>query len=188
MREKNNIQEIINGCCKQRPNAQRQLVALYSDFLYAICCRYMQNRNTAKDQLQISLLKILKNIDQYNSEKGKLESWMSRITINTCLTDLRKNRINIVSIDDASLSSAEIPPEVIDQLKTKDLIELIQSLPDIYREIFNLVEIDGFSHHEIAEMLNIKVSSSRARLSRAKEMLRNKLIPLDKKKSWINLA
>ncbi|MDA9773917.1 sigma-70 family RNA polymerase sigma factor [Saprospiraceae bacterium] len=188
MKNKRNIQKIIIGCCKQRPRYQREFVALYSDFLYAICCRYMSDKSSAKDQLQISLMKILQNIETYNQEKGKIESWITRVTINTCLTDLRKRKLNVVSMDDVSFANTSVNPSIIDDMRTEDILALIQSLPDIYREIFNLVEIDGYKHGEIASMLNIKEASSRARLTRAKEMLRIKLTGSNKKKSWINLA
>ena len=178
----------MKGCCKKQPSAQRELVARYSDFLYAICCRYMRDKSIAKDQLQKSLLKILENIETYDHKKAKIESWMARITINTCLTDLRKKKLNVVSLDDAIVTAKEVNPKVIDAMNTQEIISLVQSLPDIYREIFNLVVIDGYKHNEIGEMLGIKEASSRARLSRAKELLRNKLMGVNKKKSWINLA
>ncbi len=182
------IQEIITGCCNKQASYQRKLVSTYSDFLYAICCRYMPDRASAKDQLQIALFKILKNIEQFSSDKGKLESWMSRIVINTCLSDLKKNRLNVVALDEALVLQKEVDPIVIDQMNAKEIIKIIQSLPNIYREIFNLIEIDGYNHIEVAETLGIKESSSRARLSRAKELLRTKLNVSNHQKSWINLA
>lgn len=148
----------------------------------------MKDRSSAKDQLQKSLMKIFDKIKSFDENKGTLESWMARITINTCLTDLRKKKLNIVSLDDAIITTKQVDPEIIDTMSTKEIIAMVQSLPDIYREIFNLIVIDGYKHKEIEEMLNIKEASSRARLSRAKEMLRNKIKGINKNKSWINLA
>ena len=188
MKNSKNIQKIIDGCCKQQPRFQREFVTQFSGFLYAICCRYMADKVTAKDQLQISLMKILQNIESYDSNKGKIESWLSSVTINTCLTELRKRKLNVVSIDDVNIASTSVDPVVIDNMKVEEILTLVSSLPDIYREIFNLVEIDGYTHKEISDMLEIKQASCRARLARAKEMLRSKLQVSNKKKSWINLA
>ena len=148
----------------------------------------MADKTTAKDQLQISLMKILQNIESYDAGKGKIESWLSSVTINTCLTELRKRKLNVVSIDDVNIANTPVNPVVIDNMKAEEILLLVSSLPDIYREIFNLVEIDGYTHKEISEMLEIKQASCRARLARAKEMLRSKLQGSNKKKSWINLA
>ena len=148
----------------------------------------MADKTTAKDQLQISLMKILQNIESYDAGKGKIESWLSSVTINTCLTELRKRKLNMVSIDDVNIANTPVNPVVIDNMKAEEILLLVSSLPDIYREIFNLVEIDGYTHKEISEMLEIKQASCRARLARAKEMLRSKLQGSNKKKSWINLA
>ena len=148
----------------------------------------MKDDEFAKDMVQESLMRILEKIQLYDDSKGKIESWITRITINTCLSDLRKRKLNVVSMDDVSFSNTSVNPSIIDDMRTEDILALVQSLPDIYREIFNLVEIDGYKHGEIASMLNIKEASSRARLTRAKEMLRIKLTGSNKKKSWINLA
>lgn len=188
MKNPSNIQKIINGCCKKRPRFQRQFVERYSDFLYAICCRYMGSRSLAKDQLQISLMKILDKIQTYDPKKAKIESWISTVTINTCLTELRRKTPHILPINEIPSKTQQVNPSIIDELKTGEILKIIESLPDIYREVFNLVEIDGFSHREIGELLGIKESSSRARLARSKEMLRNKITLINKKESWTSLA
>lgn len=182
------IQKIISGCCKRRPRYQRLFVDQYSDFLYAICCRYMGDRNLAKDELQNSLIKILDKIQSYDSKKSKIESWISTVTINTCLSSLRKRKVFISSLEDLPFESAWVDPIIIDEMNTNDILKLVESLPDIYREIFNLVEIDGYKHKEIANLLDIKESSSRARLNRSKEMLRSKILSAKKCESWTNLA
>jgi len=188
LKNSKDIQEIIAGCCKKRPRYQRLFVDQYSDFLYAICCRYMGDRILAKDELQNSLIKILDKIQSYDSKKSKIESWISTVTINTCLSSLRKRKVFISSLEDIPFESAWVDPIIIDEMNTNDILKLVESLPDIYREIFNLVEIDGYKHKEIANLLDIKESSSRARLNRSKQMLRSKLLLVKKCESWTNLA
>ena len=182
------IQEIIIGCSKKQPKYQRLFVERYAGFLYAICIRYMGNKDDAKDQLQISLFKILEKINTYNQDKGRIESWISTIAINTCLSELRKNKLHIMPISDEINNSSFVEASIIDEMKTKDILALVESLPDIYREIFNLIEIDGYKHADAAKLLGIKEASSRSRLARSKEMLRIKLAKLKKKEGWISLA
>ncbi len=188
LKNPNNIQRIIDGCCKKRPRFQRQFVERYSDFLYAICCRYMGDRNLAQDQLQISWVKILDKIQTYDPHKAKIESWISTVAINTCLSELRRKKPNTIPINEIPTRTPKVNPAVIDTMKTNDILKLIETLPDIYREIFNLVEIDGYNHKEIAALLGINESSSRSRLARSKEMLRIKILKMNKTESWTSLA
>ena len=148
----------------------------------------MKDEGDAKDQLQKSLFKILENIASYNMEIASFESWISTIAINTCISELKKNRIPNIPMNPEYNNQYFVQPEIIDQLQTEDILLIVKSLPDIYRQVFNLVEIDGYSHKVVASLLGIKESSSRARLTRSKHLLREKLIALKKNESWINLA
>ena len=148
----------------------------------------MKNETYAKDQLQQTLFKVLDKIQTYNGERGAIESWMSRIAINNCLSELRKKTPNIVPISEVNGKSIHVDPSIIDDINTSGILRLVQSLPDVYREIFNLSVIDGYNHQEIAELLGIEISSSRSRLSRSKQMLRDKLQTIKKNESWVSLA
>lgn len=185
---KQSIQKIIQGCCKKQPKYQRMLVEKYSGFLYAICLRYMHTKEEAQDQLQKAFMRILDKISLYNNEEGNFESWISRVCINLCLSELRKRAPNIIAITEVPQQNLQVNPDIIDQFNENEILDLIQQLPNMYREIFNLNVIDGFNHTEISEMLNIEVSSSRSRLSRAKQMLREKIMNVKKNKSCVNLA
>ena len=148
----------------------------------------MGDKDLAMDQLQISLLKILDKISTYDSSRAAIEAWISRVTINTCLTELRRKKPSLVPIDEGFQSYGLVEPAVLDTMNTGEILKVIETLPDIYREVFNLIEIDGYSHREVAELLDIKETSSRSRLMRSKEMLRNKLSTSKKTESWTNLA
>ena len=173
---KQSIQRIVKGCQNKDSKYQRLFVEQYAGLLYAICLRYMGNREDANDQLQIGLFKILEKINKFDPNRGKIESWIATIVINTCLSELRKNKLYILPINDETINTSIVSPEVIDKMTTEEIINIVQNLPSIYREIFNLIEIDGFSHKEAAQMLDIKLGSSRSRLARSKEMLRVLLI------------
>ncbi len=183
-----NQQKIIIGCIEKDHKSQRLLVDTYSDLLFAICIRYMGDRASAKDSLQISLLKILQNIEKYDSEKGKLESWITRITINTCLSQLRKKTAKIVDLEQVRGEDVAVSEVAIDDMSAKEILTVVASLPELYRETFNLIVIDGYSHVEVAQMLSITDENSRSRLSRAKKILRQILSNTEKKKSWAGLG
>lgn len=184
----NNIQKIIQGCIQKQPKAQRMLVNQFGDLLYAICIRYIGNREKAKDALQLSLLRILNNIHLHDPKKGKLTSWMTKVAINVCLSELRKKKMNLVSIHNEVIQISENNETVIEKLTTDEILSVVEKLPDNYREVFNLAVIDGYSHKAIAEMLDIEEASSRSRLSRAKRMLREHLSQIKTRESWVNLA
>ncbi len=182
------IQEIIAGCRKGQPNCQRALLDLYSDRLYAICIRYLKDRERAKDTLQESLIKAFKYFDSYDESKASLITWMTTITIRLCVSRLNKKRLHLVSIDDVYHEDVIIETTALDDLQNQDLVKLIQELPAGYSEIFNLAVVDGFTHKEIAELLGINVGASRSRLSRAKEILRKKIILLENLEQWANIS
>ncbi|MDF1695892.1 MAG: sigma-70 family RNA polymerase sigma factor [Saprospiraceae bacterium] len=184
----NNIQQIIEGCIKKQPKAQRLLVDQFGNLLYAICIRYVGDREKAKDAIQMSFLRILNNIHMHDPQKGKLTSWMTKVTINVCLSELRKKKLDMVSIDNEIIQIPEKNETIIEKLTTDEILSVVEKLPDAYREIFNLAVIDGFSHKQIGEMLEIEEASSRSRLSRAKSMLRDQLSKIKKRESWVNLA
>ncbi|MEM9544843.1 MAG: sigma-70 family RNA polymerase sigma factor [Bacteroidota bacterium] len=183
-----NIQKIIAGCIEKQPKAQRMLVNQYGDLLYAICIRYIGDREKAKDTLQLSFLRILNNIHKHDPKKGKLTSWMTKVTINVCLSQLRKRKVDIVAIDNEVIQIPEKNETIIEKLTTDEILAEVAKLPDAYREIFNLAVIDGYSHKVIGEMMGIEEASSRSRLSRAKSMLRDQLSKIKTRESWVNLA
>lgn len=147
---------------------------MFSGKLFALCLKYSRNYQDAEDTLQDSFLTIFKKMPQYQ-HKGSFEGWMKRITINTALQKYReKSPLQLVS----EASDEEIVEEI--ELETENvnidvLLELIQSLPDRYRLVFNLYVLDNYSHKEIAELLNISVGTSKSNLSRARQILKKEM-------------
>ena len=173
--EKLTQQNIIEGCKKQSALYQRALVMQYSEMLMTVSKRYAPDIALAKDVLQEAFIKILNAIPNYK-EEGKFEAWMKKIVINTALKYFDKScfKYENTSIGDIQ-ESAHIPPEAYTHLGTEELIKVIDSLPDGYREVFNLFAIEGYSHREIGELLGIAESSSRSQLTRARTLLKNML-------------
>lgn len=169
-----NEDELVAGCRKQDRKAQQQLYSAFSGKMYSICCRYVRNKAEAEDILVTAFTKIFDKIDQFKHE-GSFEGWIRRIVVNEALTWLRRNRTMYVETD---LEKADYEPDyesLSDHLEAEDLLRMIQQLPAGYQLVFNLYAIDGYSHKEIAEQLNISENTSKSQLSRARTYLQKLL-------------
>ncbi len=175
------MKQLIDQLLQDDQLAQRQLVDLQGDRLYAICLRYVGDTHTAKDALQESFIRIFKHIKSYDAKKGSFNTWLSTITVRQCLTMIDRHKLTsslynnknelIKIVNDTS----QHEPKVIDKMNADDLMEVVRTLPDGYRQVFNLAAIEGYSHKEIGELLGYKESYSRTILVRAKNLLRDKL-------------
>lgn len=181
------IEDIIYGCKKGHADCQKALVNRYSGLLYTVCLRYMGDETKSKDVLQDAFIRIFKYIKNFDPGKGSLQAWMRKIVINTALRDLQSKKINTSSLSLDINENASIEPSILDKMAADDLMQLIQALPDGYRQVFNLSVIEGYSHKEIGDMLGIKEVSSRSNLSRAKQLLRTKLLALKKDETWVKI-
>ena len=166
------LKTIIEGCKKNRREAQEKLYDLYATKLFSLCLRYSKNREEAKDLLQESFIKIFQNITKFNDE-GSFEGWCKRITVNTCLSYL-KSRSFLVAMqtEDVETKGEMEETRFTNNLEMNELLAMLNQLPLQKKVIFNLYEIEGYSHGEIAEMLNITEGASRGQLAKAKEALR----------------
>lgn len=166
------LEQLIQKCKKNDTKAQGELYKLYSSKLFAICLKYSRNHAEAQDNLHDAFMTIFKKIGQYKN-KGSFEGWVKRVTINTALQRYRvKGFLEIVNEEAIEDISVEIDNETI---KIDFLLEIIQTLPDRYRLVFNLYVLDGYSHKEIAEMLNITTGTTKSNLARARMILRDKI-------------
>lgn len=169
-----NEKQLIKGCVKADRRAQEQLYQLYSSKMFAICLRYTKSQQEAEDVLQESFIKVFKQIDKYKGE-APLIFWIKRIVINTALNSQRSKLYlyPMVDVDDLKESSGE--EKDVTDYSLEDLMGMVKSLPGSCQVIFNLYAIEGYKHHEIAEMLEISVGTSKSQYSRAKFLLREKM-------------
>lgn len=177
------IQELIKACVEKKPMAQKQLYELFAPKMLGVCMRYMPSRDLAEDVLHDAFIKVFLNIEKYK-QQAPIEAWIRRIVVNTALNNIRdhlKKRKNDTELDNSFL---ELKDESIDysRLSVEDMLSALQSLPEGYRTVFNLYEIEGYSHKEIAELLNISENTSRSQLAKAKKYLTTKLL---KKEDYI---
>ncbi len=174
-----NDDEIIEGCLRGKRIAQQCLYEKYSAKMLGVCCRYLKDRDEAEDVMIASIMKVFEKLEQFKRE-GSFEGWIRRLVINECLTYLRKNKSMFMAVD---IEKAEITPNyqsLADKLEEDDLMSLVESLPTGYRTVFNLYAIEGYSHKEIADNLQISVNTSKSQLSRARVLLQHKLVELKK--------
>lgn len=166
------LQQLINNCKNNDTKAQSQLYKLFSGKLFSLCLKYSRNYAEAEDNLQDSFMTIFKKISQFNN-KGSFEGWIKRITINTALQRYRDkgvfNIVNEENIEDVTIEIEE------DDISIDYLLRIIQELPDRYRMVFNLYVLDGYSHKDVANMLNISTGTSKSNLSRARLILKEKI-------------
>jgi len=166
------LEKLIIKCKKNNRKAQGELYSLYSKKLFTLCLKYSKNYAEAEDNLQDAFLTIFNKIKQYNG-KGSFEGWMKRVVINTALQRYRKASVlDVIKDDDFVEEVVEIE---VDRVPLEFLLAIIQELPDKYRLVFNLYVLDGFSHKEIAEMVNVSVGTSKSNLSRARSILKGKI-------------
>lgn len=169
------IEQIIQGCLKGDRISQKALFDRFSGKMLAVCSRYSRHVMEAEDLLQDGFIKVFTNLEQYKSE-GPFEQWIRRIMINNAIKNChRKSFQNEYSAGD------EIPeifeePEIIESMAERELIKMINELPDGYRMVFNLYAIEGYSHKEISEALQIEESTSRSQLVKARKVLQDKLL------------
>lgn len=169
--------EIITGCLKKNAASQHLLFNKYSRLLMTVCLRYAGNTSEAEDMLQESFIKIFSSIHQYRFE-GSFEGWLRRVTVNTCLRKLQKTKIKYYDTSASALETIEdvAQPQAISALTEKELIRLISNLPNGYRIVFNLNVIEGYSHDEIAAMLDIEPATSRSQLIKARRLLQKQIL------------
>jgi len=169
------LNNIVKACLKGDPKAQAQLYEQYAGRLYALCLRYTNNEDEAKDILQEGFIKIFDKLQQYKN-KGSFEGWMRKVIVNTALEKIRKeNRFMLVE-DETMIENDQYKYEhVLEDIERKELLGMIQELSAQYRMVFNLYAIEGYSHKEISQKLNISEGTSKSNLSRARELLKSKI-------------
>ncbi len=181
--------DIVKDCLKFKRSAQKELYNRYIKKMYAVCCRYLSDKDDIKDILQEGFIKVFENIEKYRGE-GPLEAWIRRIIVNTVLSHLRKNKtgipikqINLEEEEEFVASSEEEEDSIFNaNFSKEDLMEAISNLSENYRVIFNLYCLENYSHKEIASMLSLSEEGSRTRLNRARKILQEYLKSLHKKR------
>jgi len=166
--------KLLEGCQKREPRAQKALYEKFAPAMFAICLRYVKDRDSAEDILITGFTRIFEKIDQFQGE-GSFEGWIRRVIVNEALGFIRKNKNMYLEVDLESVSY-QLDYDHLEKVMNEDaLLSLIDGLSPGYKTIFNLYAIEGYSHQEISEMLGISVNTSKSQLSRARQLLQKNL-------------
>ncbi len=175
-----NFKKIITAAENREPWAQRKIVDSYSSYLFLIAKRYSDSIEDAQDILQDALVLIINNIQQFKSGENMFKPWMKRICINTALGKKRKKSYTHETYPGEMMSDVVQEPKAVQKLKVNDILALLQYLPELQKQVFNLYIIDGFKHTEIAGMLDIGESTSRTILTRARKKMQSLILEQNK--------
>ena len=177
MINEHSLNRIWEGCLKQERKQQELLYKLLAPRMLAACLRYAKDRDEAQDVMQEGFIKVFGNMHKFRGE-GSLEGWIRRIMVYAAISRFRKLKPMVLA--------DELPEGVTVHLcynetglEAKELLHMIDQLPDSYRNVFNLYAIEGYSHQEIGETLGITELVSRTTLCRARGVLKDKLSRLN---------
>lgn len=167
--------QLVEACIRNERTAQRQLYEMFAGKFYAIAVRYMKDEDDAADVMQDAFVKIFKYINTFRFD-CPFEAWARRILINTALKALQKKKRQGYQIDAEEMTN-QLSEKATDisNMALEELMGLIHELPDGCQTIFNLYAIEGYKHHEIADLLGISEGTSKSQYSRAKQILQQKL-------------
>lgn len=167
----------LEACKRGDRDAQEMLYTAYKSKVMGIARRYSGNNDEAKDIFQEAFIRIFNKLHLVN-EPIYLNRWIIKVSIHTAINYYHKNikYKGMIELEHVQFDSED--DRTIDKLSNEQLILLINSLPDGYRIVFNMYVIEGFKHSEIAEFLNISINTSKSQLSRAKQLLKQKLSSL----------
>lgn len=166
-----NQKELIQRCIERDIKAQKELYTHYARKMMGVCVRYASSVDEAKDFMQEGFIQVFEKIGTY-THSGSLEGWIRKIVVNACLMQLRKVRPIFNEMEDFEVDSVSLYSE----MNEKDILNFIQKLPQGFRMVFNLFAIEGYSHKEIAEHLEISEGTSKSQYSRARKALQEMLL------------
>jgi RNA polymerase sigma factor (sigma-70 family) len=166
--------ELLKRLRDQDRTAQKWLYERYSPLMFSICRRYLRSREDAEEALVSGFFKVYAQIDSYTG-MGNFEGWMRRIMVNESLMTLRKTQLLVFPGDDGHIAELSDGFNIEADISAREIIEVLDELPPGYRTVFNLYVLEGYKHHEIADILGVSINTSKSQLVLAKEKLRQLL-------------
>ncbi|MEO6187636.1 MAG: RNA polymerase sigma factor [Ginsengibacter sp.] len=162
---------MVNGCKGGNRQAQEKLYRNFYRVMMSLCLRYTKNETDAMDVLNMGFYKVFKNIQRFDSSKASLYTWIRTIIINGCIDYIKSKQKNIQQVELSDTTEIQIDPEVISKMKSEHLLHLVRKLSPATQTVFNLFIMEGYSHKEIATLLNISEGTSKWHLSEARKNL-----------------
>ncbi len=169
---------LVQGCIRQHPASQKELVRRYAASLLSVIKRYVRNRDDAPDILQECFILIFKKISSFDPDKGSLAGWMRKIAVNCALAHYRKFHFDHEKAMEVLPENTDVSADVFSKIGFDEILAVVDTLPDGAREVFNMAVFDDFSHDEIAKTLGISAGTSRSLLSRSRRLLQEKILKM----------
>lgn len=166
--------KLIDGCRKGSRGAQEALYKAYYSAMVRICLYYTKSSADAVDVLNNGFLKVFQNIRRYEPGQGSLYTWIRTLVVHSCLDFIRK-KTREEKYCELNGVEVTVPADVVSKMKTADLLDLVRSLPPATAAVFNLYAIEGYSHKEIADVLQISTGTSKWHLNEARKQLQQKI-------------
>jgi RNA polymerase sigma-70 factor (ECF subfamily) len=170
------VSQLVKKAQQGRSSAQKSLFDLYADKMMLVCKRYVKNSEDAEEVLLDGFTKFFKNLPSFTYQgEAALYMWLKKIVVNECLMLLRKNNV-FLTVAESAAEDVPLEEEALNNLSAKEIFDLIVQLPVGYRTVFNLYEMEGLDHKEIAHLLGIAEGTSKSQLSKAKSLLQKNLL------------
>lgn len=168
--------QLIKKVLKGDPRAQKAFYDQYASKMYGVALRFAKDVDEANDILQEGFVKVFSNLASYRNE-GSLEGWIRKTIVNTAINYYKKNlkHKNSADLDTVMIFEKSDTVSALDQMSENELLGVISKLPDGYRAVFNLNVIEGYTHREIGDMLNISENTSKSQLARARAYLQKRI-------------
>lgn len=166
-----NINLVIEDCVKRDKKAQEILYKKFYGYALSVSLLYCANREDAVETVNDSFMKVFSKIGKFDRSKS-FKAWLRKIVINSSIDKVRKQTLVLASMEDIPAETSAVTAETLSYLSSKDIIAMVNNLPQIHKLVFCLFDMEGFSHEEIAKRLSISESSSRVYLTRARKRLR----------------
>ena len=173
------LKDCINGCKNNNRTSQRKIYEYLYSPMMIVCLRYASDKQEASDILQDAFLKVFDKIGLYNDD-GSFEGWVRRIIVNTSIDAIRKKKKEILTEDTSLYQDVKLEEDDIttpyDNIEINDVVLAMQNLSPVYQAVFNMYVMDGMTHQEIANKLEISVGTSKSNLSKARQKIKKLLI------------
>ncbi len=174
------VEQYIKGSLQNDPRSEEMLYRYCFTNLIKICMRYHNNQDDATASFNKAMHKVFDKLKSYRNE-GFFLGWVRSIIVNTCLNDLSR----VLKYSDREMSEVDAVvyqamPDVYSNISEKEILALVQQLPDVPRTVFNLYVMEGFTHNQISKELKIAAGTSKWQLNKARTMLKDKLVQLSR--------
>jgi RNA polymerase sigma-70 factor (ECF subfamily) len=170
--------KLLERCRAGDQQAFAELYRLYAPKMLGVCMRYAKSTDEAEDMLQEGFVRLFQNINSYEN-RGSFEGWVRRIIVNTAInyykTQIKYNTTEHFDAYNKDLSETKDEPLAVSDVSQQTLLKMITELPKGYNMVFNLYVLDGYTHKEIAEILDISENTTKSQLSKARKLLQKKI-------------